>query len=73
MTAARTSGTRPVTPLSCPPSTAGLAIGILYALGIIVLAYLYTRHPERLPEMRQVFADEPVAAASEPAVSAEGA
>ena len=30
-------------------------------LGIAVLVYLYIRHPERLPEMRRVFADEAVA------------
>jgi amino acid transporter len=47
-----------VTPLSYPASEAGLAIGIWYAVGLVVLAYLYRRHPGRLPEMRRVFADE---------------
>jgi len=35
------------------------------------LIYLYARHPSRLPEMRQVFADEPVAATA--ATPEEGA
>jgi amino acid transporter len=48
-----------VTPLSYPSSETGLAIGIWYIIGLVVLAYLYTRHPERLPEMKRVFADEP--------------
>ncbi len=48
-----------VTPLSYPSSEAGLAIGIWYVIGLVVLAYLYARHPGRLPEMKRVFADEP--------------
>jgi amino acid transporter len=48
-----------VTPLSYPSSEAGLAIGIWYVLGVVVLVYLYARHPARLPEMKRVFADEP--------------
>jgi hypothetical protein len=52
-----------VTPLSYPSSETGLAIGIWYVIGLLVLAYLYARHPERLPEMRRVFADEPEPAA----------
>jgi amino acid transporter len=48
-----------VTPLSYPSNEAGLAIGIWYVIGLLVLAYLYARHPERLPEMKRVFADEP--------------
>jgi hypothetical protein len=47
-----------VTPLSYPASEAGLAIGIWYGIGLVVLAYLYLRHPERLPEMKRVFADD---------------
>jgi len=47
-----------VTPLSYPASEAGLAIGIWYAIGLVVLVYLYLRHPERLPEMKRVFADD---------------
>jgi amino acid transporter len=54
-----------VTPLSYPSSETGLAIGIWYIIGLIVLAYLYTRHPERLPEMKRVFADEPEPAAEQ--------
>jgi amino acid transporter len=52
-----------VTPLSYPSSEAGLAIGIWFVIGLFVLAYLYARHPERLPQMKRVFADEPEAAA----------
>jgi amino acid transporter len=52
-----------VTPLSYPSSETGVAIGIWYVIGLLVLAYLYARHPERLPEMRRVFADEPEHAA----------
>jgi hypothetical protein len=29
-------------------------------IGLAVLIYLYARHRSRLPEMQQVFADEPV-------------
>ena len=57
-----------VTPLSYPSSEAGLAIGIWYIIGLGVLAYLYSRHPERLPEMKRVFADEPEAATDQVAV-----
>jgi amino acid transporter len=53
-----------VAPLSYPSSETGLAIGIWYAIGLVVLGYLYIRHPNRLPEMKRVFADEPVASAS---------
>jgi amino acid transporter len=64
-----------VTPLSYPSSETGLAIGIWYIIGIVVLVYLYLRHPARLPEMRRVFADEelPPAAAGEPVTSGEAA
>ncbi len=63
-----------VTPLSYPASETGLAIGIWYVIGLVVLAYLYARHPERLPEMKRVFADDaPPSAAGEPVVSGETA
>jgi amino acid transporter len=48
-----------VEPLPYPSSKAGLIITIWFVLGIGALAYLYARHPERLPEMKRVFADEP--------------
>ena len=54
-----------VTPLSYPASESGLAIGIWYVIGLVVLAYLYARHPERLPEMKRVFADDALPPASE--------
>lgn len=46
-------------------------LGILawFMLGVPVLVYCCTRHPERLPLMRRVFADEP-AASEEPQVAA---
>jgi amino acid transporter len=47
-----------VTPLSYPASETGLIIGIWFVIGLIVLAYLYARHPERLPEMKKVFSDD---------------
>jgi hypothetical protein len=58
-----------VTPLSYPASETGLAIGIWYVIGLVVLAYLYARHPERLPEMKMVFADDTVPAADQPVTS----
>lgn len=39
-------------------SGTGLIIGSWFVIGLGVLAYLYTRHPERLPEMKKVFADD---------------
>jgi hypothetical protein len=58
-----------VTPLSYPASETGLAIGIWYVIGLGVLAYLYARHPERLPEMKKVFADDALPASDEPVTS----
>jgi hypothetical protein len=34
-----------------------------FLIGAAVLLYLYARHPSRLPEMKRVFADEPLATA----------
>jgi amino acid transporter len=53
-----------VSPLSYPVSETGLIIGVWYLIGLAVLIYLYARHSSRLPEMRQVFADEPVTASA---------
>ena len=61
-----------VTPLSYPSSEAGLAIGIWYVIGVVVLIYLYVRHPARLPEMRRVFDDEALPTA-EPVATGETA
>ena len=58
-----------VTPLSYPSSLTGPVIGIWFVIGLIVLAYLYARHPERLPEMKKVFADDPLPAPDEPVAS----
>jgi hypothetical protein len=41
-------------------------------IGLVVLIYLYARHPARLPEMRQVFSDEPVAATAGSVAGQEG-
>jgi pimeloyl-ACP methyl ester carboxylesterase len=46
-----------VTPLICPFSETDQIIGIWYVIGLVVLGYLYARHPQRLPEMKRVFAD----------------
>ncbi len=54
-------------------SETGLAIGIWYVIGVVVLIYLYVRHPSRLPEMKRVFADEPVSGGGQPVVSGETA
>ncbi len=62
-----------VTPLSYPSSETGLAIGIWYIIGIVVLVYLYIRHLGRLPEMRRVFSDEDLPAPGEPVTSGEAA
>jgi amino acid transporter len=60
-----------VSPLSYPVSETGLIIGVWYLIGLAVLIYLYARHSSRLPEMRQVFADEPTTASA--GAPAEGA
>jgi amino acid transporter len=52
-----------VTPLTYPSSEAGLAIGIWYLIGVVVLIYLYARHRERLAEMKLVFDEEALPAA----------
>jgi amino acid transporter len=62
-----------VSPLTYPISETGLIIGIWYVIGIAVLIYLYSRHASRLPEMRQVFADEPVNVAAGSPAGQEGA
>jgi hypothetical protein len=61
-----------VSPLSYPDSEVGLIIGIWFLIGLGVLTYLYARHASRLPEMRQVFADEPVTAAAGSPARPEG-
>ena len=50
-----------VTPLTYPASLTGDIIIAWFVLGVLLLAYFYIRHPERLPRMRRVFGDEPVA------------
>jgi amino acid transporter len=56
-----------ITPLSKPLSYAGPAVGAWVLLGLIYLAYLYARHPQRVVETRRVFIGEeppPVGAGS---------
>src|SRR5580693_165015 len=62
-----------VEPLHYPSSLTGLIIAIWFVLGIGALIYLYARHPERLPEMRRVFADEPDDSASLPVATGDNA
>ena len=40
------------------------------SMGPVVLAYLYARHPERLPQMKKVFADDGLPS-GEPVTSGE--
>jgi amino acid transporter len=58
-----------VTPLAYPSSLTGPIIGVWFVIGLVVLAYLYARHPERLPEMKRVFADDGLPATDEPVPS----
>jgi amino acid transporter len=60
-----------VTPLAYPSSLTGPIIGIWFVIGLGVLAYLYARHPERLPEMKRVFADDVLPAPDEPVVTGD--
>jgi len=62
-----------VSPLSYPISETGLIIGIWFAIGVVVLIYLYVRHPARLPKMQQVFSDDTAPAAAGSPVGQEGA
>jgi hypothetical protein len=62
-----------VSPLTYPSSETGLIIGIWYAIGVVVLIYLYIRHPARLPKMQQVFSDDTTPTAAGSPVGQEGA
>jgi amino acid transporter len=62
-----------VSPLTYPDSETGLIIGVWYVIGLAVLIYLYARHSSRLPDMRHVFADEPVTVAAGSRAGQEGA
>jgi hypothetical protein len=69
MAASGSSFLKFVTPLSCPASETGLAIGIWYVIGLVVLTYPHARHPERLPELKKVFADDALPPTGEPVTS----
>ena len=43
-------GVLPDTDLGSALTSAALAIGIWYVIGVVVLVYLYVRHPARMPE-----------------------
>jgi hypothetical protein len=60
-----------VTPLGYPSSLTGPIIGIWFVIGLGVLAYLYARHPERLPEMKRVFADDVLPVPDEPVATGD--
>jgi hypothetical protein len=60
-------------PLSYPVSETGLIIGSWYAIGVVVLIYLYVRRPSRLLKMQQVFSDAAVPAAAGSLAGQEGA
>jgi hypothetical protein len=59
--------------LSYPSSETGLIIGIWFAIGVIVLIYLYVRHPARLPKMQEVFSDDVAPATAGSMAGQEGA
>jgi len=44
-----------VSPLPYPISLAGIVVIVWFVIGIVYLAYLLRRHPERVTEMSQVF------------------
>jgi amino acid transporter len=46
-----------VTPLPYPISLCGPILGVWYFLGVIYLAYLLARHPERLEETTRIFVE----------------
>jgi hypothetical protein len=46
---------------------------VWYVIGVVVLIYLYARHASRLPQMQQVFADDPVSADAGSVAGQEGA
>jgi hypothetical protein len=54
-----------IAPLTSPSSYAGIVVGVWLVIGVILLVYFATQHPERLAEMSRVHLDEdPVASPS---------
>jgi amino acid transporter len=47
-----------IAPLTSPSSYAGVVVGVWLVIGVILLAYFATQHPERLAEMSRVHLDE---------------
>jgi amino acid transporter len=47
-----------IAPLTSPSSYAGIVVGVWLVIGVILLAYFATQHPERLAEMSRVHLDE---------------
>ena len=62
-----------LSPLSYPVGETGLIIGIWYAIGVVVLIYLYVWRPSRLLKMQRVFSDDAVPAAAGSLADQEGA
>ncbi len=46
-----------VTPLPYPISLCGPILGVWYFVGVLYLAYLFARHPERLKETTRIFVE----------------
>lgn len=58
-----------IAPLTAPSSYAGIVVGAWLLVGVVLLAYFASRHPERVTEMSRVHLDdEPIdlAAAARP-------
>ncbi len=47
-----------IAPLTSPSSYAGIVVGVWLVIGVILLVYFATQHPERLAEMSRVHLDE---------------
>jgi amino acid transporter len=56
-----------VSQLPYPVSLTGLVVGIWFALGLVYLVYLYSRHPERVRATGRVFLEDEGPAAPAPA------
>jgi len=64
-----TKATCPSCDRSSPSVLGRIGRRLVFVIGLVVLAYLYARHPERLPEMKRVFADDVLPSADEPVTS----
>jgi hypothetical protein len=55
-----------ISALPYPISLVGPVVGVWYAIGLVYLAVLAARRPERLRETGRVFTEEPVAETATP-------